>query len=239
MKAARALLILLCLATISCQSQNQSQDQLNAKEFEEKLASTPDAQLLDVRTPAEYQDGHLHQALNVDYKNEAFTDQIKALDKDKPVFVYCLAGSRSAGAAKILSENGFKKIYDLKGGYLKWTSAGNPIDEPAQAGAKPKGMSADDFQQMVQAEPVVMIDFNAPWCAPCVKMLPIIHQLEKEYAGKAKVVAINYDENKSLAKDLGIDEIPAFLMYKNGKLVERKNGLIEEKEFRTWLDAQL
>ncbi|WP_025764347.1 rhodanese-like domain-containing protein [Dyadobacter tibetensis] len=238
MKALRIVFTLFTLAAFSCQSQDKSENQLTAEKFQTELANTPDAQLVDVRTPDEFKDGHLKQAMNIDFKSDDFEEHIKALDKDKPVFVYCLAGSRSAGAAKVLAENGFKNVYDMDGGYLKWTAANYPVDEPANAGER-KGMSTEDFQKMVASEPVVMIDFNAPWCAPCVKMLPIIHQLEKEYAGKAKVVAINYDENKALAKELGIDEIPAFLMYKKGKLVERKNGLIEEKEFRTWLDAQL
>jgi thioredoxin 1 len=59
------------------------------------------------------------------------------------------------------------------------------------------------------------------------------------YQGKAKIETIDYDANKALAKELGIDEIPAFLLYKDGKLITRKNGMMEEKDFRELLESSL
>ena len=221
---------------VACNS--QSQNVLTPSEFKATLESKSDAQLLDVRTPGEYQDGYLENAVNIDYKNANFSEKIKDLDKNKPVFVYCLAGSRSAGAVKILAESGFKEIYDLKGGFLKWTSAGNPIVE-TKSGSAETGMSDQDFQTLVQSQEVVLVDFFAPWCAPCQKMLPTVHKLTEAYKSKAKIHTINYDDNKALAKSLGIDEIPAFLMYKNGKLVERKNGLLTEDDFTKWLNGNI
>jgi len=100
-------------------------------------------------------------------------------------------------------------------------------------------MSNAEFNKIINSEKVVLIDIHAKWCPPCVKMLPTVTKLQKEYAGKAKIETIAFDPNKALVKELGIDEIPAFLLYKNGKLVTRKNGFMEEKEFRALLDAQL
>jgi thioredoxin 1 len=215
----------------------KAQTALNTEEFQQKLKTTKIGQLVDVRTPGEYEQGHLEKAQNIDYKSPAFQEQIKTLDKSKPVFVYCLGGVRSAAAAEILHQHGFKDVYDMKGGYIKWTAAGMPVDAPKET--ETAGMSSSEFRKLVSSKDVVLIDFFAPWCAPCVKMLPTVHKLSGEYASKAKIQTISYDANKRLAKELGINEIPAFLVYKNGKLVERKNGFLEESEFRQLLDRRL
>ena len=229
-------IILSLLLLVACNS--QSQNVLSPSEFKSTLAAKENAQLLDVRTPGEYKDGYLANAVNIDFQNPNFAEKIQELDKTKPVFVYCLAGARSAGAVKVLSENGFKEIYDLKGGFLKWTSAGNPVVEPKNSD-KPAGMSDQDLKTLVESQNVVLIDFFAPWCAPCQQMLPTIHKLTDSYKSKAKIHTINYDDNKALAKTLGIDEVPAFLMYKNGKLVGRKSGLLSEGDFTSWIEEQL
>ncbi|GLU54152.1 thioredoxin domain-containing protein [Dyadobacter frigoris] len=216
-----------------------AQTQLTTNDFQNKLNATKQAQLLDVRTPEEYSQGHLEKAENIDYRNAAFKDQVEKLDKNKPVFVYCLSGGRSGQAAKILHEKGFTDVYDMQGGYLKWTSSGKLIDAPKDAAASNKGMSAPDFKKLTRSGKLVMVDFYAPWCAPCIKMLPTVHKLAEEYKSKATIEAIHYDQNKALAKELGIDEIPAFLFYKNGKLILRKNGLMEEADFKKLIEENL
>ena len=81
-----------------------------------------DIQLVDVRTPGEYEEGHIDNALNIDVTDDAFVKNIEQLDKEKPVMVYCRSGHRSARAAEILKEKGFKKIYNLDGGFMAWES---------------------------------------------------------------------------------------------------------------------
>lgn len=228
------ILAFLLLTSISA---FQAHAQISMDEFENKLSKSRDAQLLDVRTPEEYGEGHLKNADNIDYKSADFKDQIAKLDKNKPVFVYCLSGGRSAAAAIVLRENGFREVYDMKGGYLKWNTSGKTIEGVNKAGIP--GLSSTEFNKIINSEKIVLIDFYAKWCLPCVKMLPTVTKLQTEYQGKAKIEMISYDPNKTLAKELGIDEIPAFLLYKNGKLVTRKNGFMEEKDFRALLDSSL
>lgn len=234
MKLIHILIIAFLLLFIEIKAQTP----LSTDDFQVKLSNTTDAQLLDVRTPQEYKEGHLSNSLNIDYKSSDFREKIKSLDKTKPVFVYCLAGSRSAAAAGILHENGFEKIYDMKGGYLKWTSSGKLIDAPINSSA-PKGMSSTGFKKLIGVKGLVLVDFYAPWCGPCVKMLPTVHKLTTEYKGNARIETIQYDNNKALAKELNIQEIPAFLLYKDGKLLTRKNGFMEENEFRKLIDSNL
>lgn len=231
MKSQYLFLLLLQLAFFGVNAQTV----LTPDEFEAKLAKTSNAQLIDVRTPTEYKDGHLFKSENIDYKSPAFKEQIAKLDKNKPVFVYCLGGVRSAGAAEILHQNGFTEIYDMKGGYMKWTAAEKKVDAPAPKNSA-KSLTKVAFQNLTSSDQPVLIDFYAPWCAPCIKMLPIVHKLTDEYKGKVKIVTINYDDNKVLAKELGIDAIPAFLVYKNGKLSKRVDGELGESDFRKLLE---
>ncbi|WP_228547192.1 rhodanese-like domain-containing protein [Nonlabens antarcticus] len=78
-------------------------------------------QLVDVRTLEEFKEGAIENALNIDYfEIEKFKTEFGKLDKDKPIYLYCRSGSRSQKAAARLETMGFKKIFDLKGGYMGW-----------------------------------------------------------------------------------------------------------------------
>lgn len=86
-----------------------------------KTIKSKSVQLVDVRTPAEYSAGNIKGAQNIDVKSKQFKEMAAKLDKKRPVAVYCKAGTRSENAANILKEMGFKKIYNLDGGYDAWT----------------------------------------------------------------------------------------------------------------------
>jgi len=77
-------------------------------------------QLVDVRTKEEFLERHLKGAQNICVTDDNFNEKVKTLDKNKPVYVYCRSGVRSANAAKKLKEMGFTKIYDMRGGILLW-----------------------------------------------------------------------------------------------------------------------
>jgi rhodanese-related sulfurtransferase len=99
---------------------------VTAEEMKE-LSQLDDVQLVDVRTPEEYHDGHIDGFQNIDFLSDTFQDDIEKLDKTKPVIVYCRSGKRSAKSAKILKDHGFVKIYDLKGGIQQWKYEGNEV----------------------------------------------------------------------------------------------------------------
>ncbi len=88
---------------------------LTTAEFVEKYKSTKEAVLMDVRTPGEWAQGNLNNAVKCDFNATDFKQNAAKMDKTKPVFVYCAAGGRSAKAAKILEELGFSKVFNLKG----------------------------------------------------------------------------------------------------------------------------
>lgn len=121
------LLSILALATVvSCQAQTGVQV-LNVDAFEQKLNATPEKIILDVRTDEEYAQGRMKNATQIDYYQRDFKTEVAKLDKTKPVFVYCASGVRSNSAAKILKQQGFTEIYDLKGGLNAWARSGKPI----------------------------------------------------------------------------------------------------------------
>lgn len=110
-------LLKIVLASLFGMSLAQAQNTLSPQDYVAKLKQMPKAQLVDVRTPDEYNNGHLQAAKLINYNGPDFKQQTEKLDKNKPVFVYCAAGGRSAKAAKILTEAGFKEVYNLSGGY--------------------------------------------------------------------------------------------------------------------------
>ena len=102
---------------------------LDAKGFKESLDSTPDAVILDVRTPPEVADGALPGAINLDYNAPDFSEKISSLDKSKPYYVYCMAGSRSSRAADKMKAEGFTNVINLEGGYKSWVENGYETDK--------------------------------------------------------------------------------------------------------------
>ncbi len=96
-------------------------------EFEQAIAE-PDVQLVDVRTPEEYEQGHIVGAMNIDWKNDAFADEAgQMLDKSKTVAVYCRSGHRSHEAGNKLYKMGYTHIVELQGGMEAWKTAGKTI----------------------------------------------------------------------------------------------------------------
>ncbi|MCB9257018.1 MAG: rhodanese-like domain-containing protein [Chitinophagales bacterium] len=99
---------------------------LTVVEFQEKLASTEQFQLIDIRTPEELaENGSIEGAINIDFYNPNFKAEIMNLNQDEALMLFCRSGGRSAQAAAMLKELGFKEVYDLQGGYTAWLESAN------------------------------------------------------------------------------------------------------------------
>ena len=83
---------------------------------------------IDVRTPREYAEGHLLGSVNIDYNTADFKEQVNKLYKDESYLLYCRSGSRSATAAQVMIELGFKDVFNMIGGIRAWEAAGLPIE---------------------------------------------------------------------------------------------------------------
>ncbi len=110
--------LILIVAVLLMLTPASSATKLTGKDFIEKYNSTQSPVLLDVRTPEEFNAGHIQSAINIDFQNQSFLSDIKNLDNSKTYFVYCRSGNRSGKAISIMKENGFKNIYELQGGIL-------------------------------------------------------------------------------------------------------------------------
>ncbi len=124
------LVLLLCLFAgvfTACSSLAQQPRNISVNDFEKGIKQK-NIQVLDVRTPSEYESGHLKNAILADWMNQAdFTKKAQSLDKSKPVYTYCLVGGRSAEAAKWLIKNGYT-VHNLEGGISAWKKAGKPVE---------------------------------------------------------------------------------------------------------------
>ncbi len=222
-------LLTLSLAVVltfaSCTGSAQQNTNLNTTEFEKGIKQN-DIQLLDVRTPAEYQSGHLKDAFLANWNNkEEFMTRVKALDKSKPVYTYCLSGGRSGAALKWLVENGYT-AYNLDGGIAAWKKDGKDVE----AAANVKQITMQEYQAMIPSDKTVLVDFGAVWCPPCKVMNPIIDSLAKAKMGSMQLVKVDGGDQVEISKQLNIEALPTFIVYKNGKEVWRKTGIVDAAE---------
>lgn len=229
-------LLFLLVGIFSCQNQTGGTQipkesintTLSVDEFEKKLSSQ-NVQLVDVRTVGEFSQGHLNGALNIDINSNEFQNQIAKLDKNKPVLVYCLSGGRSVSAANYMASNGFREIYNMEGGTLKWNAANKPLVS-ASTNDQPLGLSLADFNKLIDTDKLVLVDYNAKWCKPCKKMAPMLDAFVVDREEKIVLIKIDADENKDLLHQKGIQAIPVLELYKDKKLIWKHEGEIDEAE---------
>jgi thioredoxin len=219
----RWLAILCFLFSLSAFSQKAST--VSVDDFEKNL-DTAVVQLLDVRKPEEYRNGHLKGAFQADWLDKKeFEERIQYLDKSKPVYVYCLVGGRSAAAASYLAQKGFN-VVNMEGGITAWKKENKPVE----ANGAVQQMKVAEYDQLVQSAPMVLVDFSAGWCLPCKRMEPVVNQIEKEYT-KVKLVRIDAGVQDDIVKTYNVEGLPVFVLYKNGKEVWRQVGVIDKKDF--------
>ena len=128
MRCNHLLLLLICIISTETFAQNDT-TLLSPSKFEQAI-SAGKIQLIDVRTPEEFQKGRIANSMMIDWKNKKeFESKTKSLDPAKPVYLYCSAGVRSHAAAEYLREKGFKEIYELNGGLNKWKEENKPVEK--------------------------------------------------------------------------------------------------------------
>jgi rhodanese-related sulfurtransferase len=213
---------------LACNSNAQNVD---ANAFEQKIIAGG-VQVLDVRTAGEYSGSHLKNVMLADWTNKAqFEERVKYLDKNKTLLVYCAAGGRSGQAAVWLKEQGFKEVVNLQGGITAWNAAGKPVVREGGA----VELSTAAFNAMVASSGIVLVDIGAAWCPPCKKMEPILDELSKTLQGKYTLLKVDGGNDVTVMKELGAAVLPTFMVYKNGKLSWKKEGIATLEELKSAL----
>jgi rhodanese-related sulfurtransferase len=113
------------LLLAGCSTSSTATD-LNVSEFSSKVTEAGII-TLDVRTPGEFNEGHIEGAQLIDFQSGNFENEIATLDKSKTYAVYCRSGNRSGQAVKVMSDAGFSNLYNLNGGVIDWANAGLPL----------------------------------------------------------------------------------------------------------------
>ena len=93
---------------------------LDSETFEKQMNEDENAVLIDVRTPAEYEESHIPNSKLLDMMNPSFKEEIEKLDKDKSYYLYCRSGNRSYHAGQAMVNMGFEKVYNLEEGIIGW-----------------------------------------------------------------------------------------------------------------------
>jgi rhodanese-related sulfurtransferase/peroxiredoxin len=195
--------------------------------------------ILDVRTPEEFAEGSIPGAVNVDWNGEDFLSKVDAVfDAAEPLYLYCRSGRRSADASKALTKAGYKKVFNLLGGYNAWTEAGKNIDQDPQYAVNllPAGADAPEIiLKDIEGKEVKLSDFRgrqvvlvfwASWCPDCRAEVPELKAMYAE-ADPAKVqfVSVSFDrEFEALVKYDAENELPGVQLFDPAGKKESKVG---------------
>lgn len=99
-------------------------------------------------------------------------------------------------------------------------------------------LNVTEFREKT-AKGVSLVDFWAAWCGPCRMLMPVIEQLESEFAGKAQILKLDVDKNKELAKEFNVRNIPVLFLIKDGEVVQQFNGPQNKNKLADALNAAL
>ena len=218
------LYIVFLYSFASCNNDNNNL--VSAIKFSEIISNDKSVIIIDVRTPDEFNKGHLKNSLNVNWFDENFDENLNIFSKDLPVMVYCLSGGRSSKANERIKSLGFKNVYELDGGILEWRK--NKLPEATLNNNFKNSLTVEDFNNFIETDKIVLVDYYANWCAPCKIMEPYLDEISDEYSSSLELVRINYDKNLPLVRSLEVYGLPVLQIFKDKKLLWSHVGFIEK-----------
>ncbi|MCR3755594.1 MAG: thioredoxin 1 [Sodalis sp. Psp] len=101
-------------------------------------------------------------------------------------------------------------------------------------------LSDDSFKKdILQSKGLILVDFWAQWCGPCKMISPILTEIADEFDGKLTIAKLNIDENPATAPKYGVRSIPTLLLFRDGKVVATKIGVLSKEQFKEFLNVNL
>ena len=225
-------LFLMASFLMSCAQTSTSTSQvLNAAAYKEAIAAK-NIQVLDVRTAAEFNAGHIQNALQANWLDQKeFANRTQHLDKNLTVYVYCQVGARSASAQAALEAKGYNVI-NLEGGLSNWKMNGFPVEGAANTAQ----MSVEHLNTTTSSNKIVLVEIGGDWCPPCRKMLPVLEKLKQKPAAPFYFLKVDGANDIDVMKSLNAEGLPTFILFKNGKETWRHQGLVTLEEFNAALN---
>ena len=130
-------------------------------------------------------------------------------------------------------ELGFKEVYNLEGGIMKWNVSKKATTEVKSD--KIIGICDQEYNEFIKSNKKVVVNFYAEWCAPCKKMAPYMTKLESELKENITLKRFDADQNKTIVEFLKLDSLPVVIVYENGVEVWRNIGFISEEDLKKHL----
>jgi rhodanese-related sulfurtransferase len=129
MKSLFTLIVALSIFAFTNVANAADAKNISVDEAAKLVASNTNIVVLDVRTPREFQAGHIKGATNINFNDKEFAKRVAALDKNKTYIVHCAAGGRSAKACEQIKTMDFKNMLHMNQGFNAWKEAGKPIEK--------------------------------------------------------------------------------------------------------------
>jgi len=96
-----------------------------------------------------------------------------------------------------------------------------------------------NFNQLINEDKPVLVDFHAEWCGPCKMLNPIIKEVSKAVKGKVRIIKIDVDKNKAIAQRFQVQGVPTLALFKNGKVVWKESGMKTKQQIINVIDQNL
>jgi thiol-disulfide isomerase/thioredoxin len=213
-------IVILFLSIIGF-AQNKSTNTVSLATFYSKIQAEKNPQIIDARGAEEFALNHINGAVNFNLESKDYEQQIAKLDKTKPVFTYSIGAGRSVWLADDLLKKGFKEAYSLEGGIANWIGNGKPF----YTNSKSK-LTLNEYNKIVADNKTVLVDIGSKYCGACTKVKPVLETLRTQYGENLKIVEIDLETSPQVIADLkNIKVFPTLILYQNGKIIFKKDGL--------------
>ncbi|MEI0491861.1 thioredoxin [Brachyspira intermedia] len=100
-------------------------------------------------------------------------------------------------------------------------------------------LKTENFEAAIKGDKAILVDFFAEWCGPCKMQTPVLHKVADQYADKMNFGAVNVDEAEEVAAKYGVQSIPTLMVFKDGEMVKRAEGMKNEVQLKEWLKEYL
>jgi len=212
--------------TLGVFAQNKNPFTLQLDSFSAKINKQTKPQIIDARSPEEFAINHINGAINLNLESPNYAKTVAQLDKSKPVFIYSIRAGRSGQVANELLKNGFSVVHDLDGGIGAWIGGGKPY----YFNSKSK-LSLAEYNKVVADNKTVLVDIGSRYCGSCKKVKPVLETIKTQYGENVKIVEIDFEDSPQVIADLKTVKVfPTLILYKNGKIIFKKDGFTDLKK---------